>query len=412
MSVVNNDLRTVARCAAPILASITASVGAQSVTTDLITEADLASVRALVAECLQETLAPVADYGAQRSGNSEILHVRFAPHDGNSHYSAGLTRSLGEAWRLNTFALVHPFAEVANAGPVMLSGVFAPGVADAIAATVLDKWTTAFPELELRLVNIGSSLASTASCAALEPPTSLFYNVTALGRSARSADGDAVTPYPVNFRLVPGDGGALGVADAQWRGDFAALDGSMRQRLRALIDVPTQSAEERALAAALAAVPAPFAHARVQRSNYAVQGDGRVETIQVQLDEIDATPKRRVSSGVQCVKELEIDADWRCQHRLLAATQTVSGQLQPVTFPLVNPAVDFSEEFVERLVVEIREQLPRFLAPGEAQQAVAVLQLMAIEGRIRAHATIGGQEADVSIRNDAGAIRVVSLTRR
>ena len=408
----SRELRTVARCAAPILASIAASAAAQSVTTDLITDADLASVRALVAECLQEMLAPVADYGAQRSGDSEILNVRFAPHDGNAHYSAGLIRVLGEPWRLNGVALVHPFAEVARAGRVMLHGVFAPGVADAIAATVLDRWTAAFPEIELRFVSIGSSLASSASCAALELPASLFYNVTALGSPASSSDGDAAADLPVNFRLVPGDGAALWVADAQWTGDLAALDGSMRQRLRALVNVPTQSAQERALAAALAVVPAPFAHARVQRSNFAVQGGGRVETFQVQLDEIDLTPKRRVTSGVQCIKELETDVDWRCEHRLLAAAQTVSGQLRPVHFPLVNPAERFSEEFVERLVVEVRAQLPRFLAPGEAQQDVEVLQLMAIEGRIRARATVGGKEADVSIRNDGDAIRVMSLTRR
>jgi hypothetical protein len=182
--------------------------------------------------------------------------------------------------------------------------------------------------------------------------------------------------------------------------------------LLALIDEAGRSERERAVAAALAAVPAPFAHARVLRSNFALQAGGRVETLQVQLDEIDLTPIRRVSSGVQCAKELAIDVDWRCEHRLLFVTQTVSGQLKPVHFALVNEAEDFSEEFVERLVVEIRAQLPRFLDPAEAQVGIEVLQLMSIEGRILARTTIGGEEMDVSATREGDAIRVVSLARR
>jgi hypothetical protein len=408
----NRNWRPETLALAPLVAVITGSAAAQKPTTDLVTEAELAEALAIVGECLQDVPPPVNDYIAMLYGDVEQLGVTFAPHAGSAHYRAGFVRTPGEQWELVSVALIDPFAEVANVGRVWLQGVFAPGVADAIAATVLGKWAMAFPERELRVLRIASSLMPSARCDAEPPAPRISYNVDGFAGSAGSGGAGAFTRPNVTFRLVPAEGGALSVIEAGWTGDPAALDGSMRQRLLALIDEAGRSERERAVAAALAAVPAPFAHARVLRSDFAVQAGGRAETLQVQLDEIDLTPTRRVSSGVQCAKELAIDGDWWCEHRLLFVNQTVSGQLKPVHFALVNEAEDFSEEFVERLVVEIRAQLPRFLDPGEAQVGIEVLQVMSIEGRILARTAVGGAEADVSIQSDGGVIRVVSLARR
>jgi hypothetical protein len=406
------DMRTVARLVAPVLAFLAGPAAAQSQITDLIANADLAEVQALVAECLQETPPPVADYEAQLLGDFEQLGVAFAPHDGTAHYTAMFRRVPGEEWRLIRVGLAETLVETANAPPIMRSGIFPPGVADAIAAIVRSKWAEAFPEMELRLLMIESSLMPSSTCAGEEPPSNVSYRVQALARPAGSGGDDSVTSEHVTFRLVPVDAGALAVADAQWTQNSAALEGAMRQRLRALIDVAGQSDQERALAAALAVVPAQFANARVQRSDFAVQADGRLETFQVQLGDIELTPKRRVWSVVRCLKEGEGEVNWRCEHRLAMAAQIVSGQLEPVQFPLFDVPEQFSEEFVERLVVEVRAQLPRFLEPGQAQEGIVVVGLAPFEERIVARTTIGGEEADVSIVTDGDALRVVSLTRR
>jgi hypothetical protein len=405
------EMRPAARLVAPVLAFLAGPAAAQSQITDLITDADLAEAQALVAECLQKTPPPLADYRAQRLGDFEQLGVTFAPHDGNAHYTAQFRRAPGEEWRLIRVGLADTLVEAANASLIRRSGIFPPGVADALAAIVRNKWAQAFPEMELRLLAIESSLMPSSTCAAEEPPSSVSYRVEALARPAGSDGDDSVTSEHVTFRLVPADAGALAVADAQWTRNSAALEGSMRQRLRALIDVTGQSDQERALAAALAVVPAEFANARVQRSDFAVQGDGRLETFQVQLGDIELTPKRRVWSVVRCLKEREVEVNWRCEHRLAMAAQTVPGQLEPVQFPLFNVAEQFSEEFVERLVVEVRAQLPRFLSPGQAQEGIVVVGLAPFEERIVAHTTIGGEEANVSIITDGDALRVVSLTR-
>jgi hypothetical protein len=115
---------------------------------------------------------------------------------------------------------------------------------------------------------------------------------------------------------------------------------------------------------------------------------------------------------VQCLKEVEGEPNWQCEHRLAMAAQTVSGQLEPVHFPLFKFEKQFSEEFVERLIVEVRAQLPRFLEPGEAQEGIEVVQLAPFEERIVARTNIGADVADVSIVSDGDGIRVVSLTRR
>ncbi|HEY7671723.1 MAG TPA: hypothetical protein VIC71_05855 [Gammaproteobacteria bacterium] len=408
-----DDAPAVIRAVAPILALLAGSAAAQSPITDLITDADLVEARASVAECLQAVPPLVADYAARRwSADVETLSVRFVPHDGNAHYTAELRRAPGEEWRLVRVGLAETLVEAANTPPVRQGGVFAPGVADAIAATVRSKWAHAFPEMELRLLTIESSLAPSSSCAGEEPPSSVSHRVQALARPTASDGIDPVPSEHVTFRLVPADRGALAVADAQWTMDSPALDGSMRQRLRALIDVTGQSDQERALAAALAAVPPQFASARLLRADFAVQGDGRLETFQVQLGEIELTPKRRVWSVVQCLKEVEGEPNWQCEHRLAMAAQTVSGQLEPVHFPLFKFEKQFSEEFVERLIVEVRAQLPRFLEPGEAQEGIEVVQLAPFEERIVARTNIGADVADVSIVSDGDGIRVVSLTRR
>jgi hypothetical protein len=266
--------------------------------------------------------------------------------------------------------------------------------------------------MELTLFAIESSLMPSSTCVGEEPSTSVSYRVEALARPAGSGGDDTVTGEHLTFRLVPTDAGALAVTDAQWTRNSAALEGAMRQRLRALIDAAGQSDQERALAAALAVVPAQFANARVLRSDFAVQGDGRLETFQVQLGDVELTPKRRVWSVVRCLKEHEVEVNWRCEHRLARAAQIVSGQLEPVQFPLFDVAERFSEEFVEHLVVEVRAQLPRFLSPGQAQEGIVVVGLAPFEERIVAHTTIGEAQANVSIVTDGDALRVVSLTRR
>jgi hypothetical protein len=192
----------------------------------------------------------------------------------------------------------------------------------------------------------------------------------------------------------------------------ARRDGLLRQRLAGLVDTPAQSAHDRALSAALASIPPEFAHACVVRSQLGTRGAGSVETLQVQLDAVEVTPRSRVHSVVACTNERDASDRWHCLHEIVYASQSVAGQHQPVQVLLPAAAALLTEAFVDRLAAAVHDQLPRFLPELEAPLDVTFTQVAIRNGVIVGSASVGAEHLELSISARGEEVRVLSVTRR
>ena len=169
-----------------------------------------------------------------------------------------------------------------------------------------------------------------------------------------------------SFRLERRDAESpLEVVAVEALGDAARHDPRILDALQAGLEKPPAPGESAALERAIrAALPPAFAGLGIRSLNRGL-GAGE-DQVNVQVEELEPSPKRRIRSLVHCSRPLDGSAPWRCRHRIFQMIQQLPGP--------VLAFCSFTDELSEQEVEHVAERLGE--AQGEPLRGMLRLELV------------------------------------